>query len=62
MFCHNIYESVATYIQSVMYIKQLKLSTTLNIRSRCEPFRHVHPIVFQFQLVARLQMAYVAKI
>ena len=43
MFSHNI--SVTAYIQSAMYIKQLKYL-------QYEPFRHVHPIVFQFQLVA----------
>ena len=59
--CHNIYESVTTYIQSMLYIKQLKLFTTQNVRYRCEPFHHVDPIVFQFQLVARSLLAYPAK-
>ena len=61
MLCHCIYESVTKYIHSVLFIKQLKLFTTWNVHSRCEPFRHVHHIVFQFQLVARLLMAYLAK-
>ena len=50
MFCHNIYEYVTTFVQSVLYIKELKVITTENVRSRCEPFFHVHHILFQFQL------------